>query len=163
MVASYVRSQIETGREHRELLPGDNVYSLVSLGADVLAFAAPASLTMDRGRAMRIQRDDGGWHATKVWDLPGAPTAVAPERPGRWLVAVPKGIVRFYDTGRVEQIWSERYLGGLYPTSGVGLADGTTFFGMRYFVLRLRPKASTYDVDVLVPPGCSVTRCACLQ
>jgi hypothetical protein len=91
----------------------------------------------------------------------GAPEAIARELPGRWLVAVSKGIIRLYDTGRVEDVWSERDLGALYPTSGVRLSDGTTFFGMRHFVLRLRPKALWYDVDVLLPPGCSIVRCAC--
>jgi hypothetical protein len=113
---------------------------------------------------LRIHRgDDGQWRSTILADLPGAPEAIAAEAPGRWLVAVPKGVVRLNDSGRVEEVWSERYLGTLYPTSGVRLTDGTTFFGMRHFVLRLRPKASSYDVDVLVPPGCSITRCACSE
>jgi hypothetical protein len=161
------------GREHQVLSPypepasidevhAQNVHALVSLGADVLAFEGLAHLGMDEGMVLRIHRgDDGRWRATTFAMLPGAPEAIAAEPPGRWLVAVPNGIIRLYDTGRVEDVWSERDIGTLYPTSGVRLPDGSTFFGMRHFVLRLRPKASSYDVDVLVPPGCSVTRCAC--
>jgi len=61
----------------------------------------------------------------------------------------------------VEDVWTERDLGMLYPTTAMRLSDGTTLFGMRHFVLRLRPKASSYDADILVPAGCSVERCAC--
>lgn len=161
------------GRKHYALSPfpepvsvydvhPENVQGLVHLGADVLAFEGLAHLGLDEGRVVRIHRGrDGRWRATTFATLPGAPAAIAAESSDRWLVALSKGIVRFYESGRVESVWSERNLGGLYPTSGVRLSDGTTFFGMRHFVLRLRPKGSAYDVDVLVPPGCSGNRCEC--
>jgi hypothetical protein len=165
----------KVGREHHVLSPfrepaslddvhAENVHALVRFGADVLAFEGLAHLGMDEGRVLRIHQEaDGRWRARTFATLPGAPEAIVAEPPGRWLVAIPKGIIRLYENGRVEEIWSERYIGILYPTSGVRLADGTTFFGMRHFVLRLRPKTSSYDVDVLVPPGCSLARCACAK
>ncbi len=113
------------GREHQVLsqypepatiddVHAQNVHALVSLGADVLAFEGLAHLGMDEGMVLRIHRgDDGRWRATTFAMLPGAPEAIAAEPPGRWLVAVPKGIVRLYDTGRVEAVWSDRYIGTL--------------------------------------------------
>jgi hypothetical protein len=52
-------------------------------------------------------------------------------------------------------------LAAVYPNSGVRPSDGTRPFSMRHLVLRLRPKASSYDVDVLVPPGCGLVGRAC--
>jgi hypothetical protein len=161
------------GRQHHVLTPfpdpppgqyreAENVHALVAFGPDVLAFQGLAHLGGDVGRVTRIHRErDGRWRATLFASLPGAPQTVVAESPTRWLIAVPKGIVRLHADARVEPIWSERSLASLYPNSAVALRDGSFLFGMRHFVLRVRPRGGGNDVDVLLAPECIVAGCAC--
>jgi hypothetical protein len=140
----------------------ENVRALVPLGSDVLAFEGLAHLTDNEGQVLRLSRDSKGrWRATRFAALPGVPDVVVEERAGRWLVVTPTAIVRLTAEGKVRVLWSGRYLGTLYPSSGVRFEDGTIFVSMRFFVLRLKPSGERYTVDALVAPGCNPKRCAC--
>ena len=140
----------------------ENVHALVRAGRDVLAFEGSAHLTLDEGRVIRLHPTPAGaWQAVVAAELPGVPETVVEERAGTWLVITPTGIFRFHEDGRTEPVWTERELGALYPHSSVRLPGGTVFVGMRYFVLRLQPRGTAYGVDVLVPPSCGISLCAC--
>lgn len=139
------------GQQHTKLA-GENVRGLVAFGDAVVSIEGLSHLSMSEGNARWLSLTGGAWHETALVPLDAGPETFAATKDAIYVLTL-HSLVRL-DHQRTATVIQPVEIGGLYPDSMTIDDAGRLWVGMRLFVLRLSPGATTFETTWLVPEGC---------
>ena len=147
------------GREKKKLTD-ENVHAILARQAELLVFTGLAHMSIDEGRVYSYRpASQSVGTLVEVADLGSAPNAALVESNDIVLVAAQTRILALYPSNQLRVLYRNRDMGMLYTNSIAQDSAGNVVIGMRFFVLRLRPRRDgEYEPEWYFPDRCRNAR-----
>jgi hypothetical protein len=137
-------------------LSDENVQVMVNRGKEILVLTGLAHLGTDEGSIYSYLPSDHINPLIQVSDLGSAPGAAVLQEDGTLLIATERRILKLSPDNRLQELYRNEDMAFYYPGSIAVDQDGVVFVGMRFYVVRLRPRSDgLYSVVWYVRKGCT--------